>query len=151
MIKTFEFASPEWLDAVREAVESHLNRSPLAGVNYVLGEEFTGVPARLNPAGKVVGWTIRIRDGVATTSPQAPPPDADQVNIADWSAVEHLAHHVFGADPQRDAAVAQEVAGLEASGKVRRIVRRAQPAELAEAWKPVHNLVVAMTGPRRQP
>lgn len=146
MNEMFEFASPQWLSAVCKRVEEHLAQSHLEGVSYVLGEMFTGVPDRLNPAGEAsIGWTICIRDGVTNCSPTVPPPDADQVNIADWRAVEPLAHHVFGADPERDAEVVEIVARLEADGTVQRRIRRPQPLKLAEAWKPVHNLVVSIT------
>jgi hypothetical protein len=150
MSEQFEFASPGWLQAACEIVERHLSRSDLKGVDYVLGEEFTGVPARLNSSGKArIGWTITIRDGVVTTAIEVPPADADNVNVADWEAVEHLGHHVFGVDTEKDAAVAREVEGLEAAGKLRRILRRPQPPKLQTAFAPIHNLVVAITAPRR--
>ena len=95
---------------------------------------------------------VSIAGGAITTATEPPPPDADGNNIADWDAIEHLAHHEFGADPERDVAVAGEVATLEAEGKLDRVVRRERPEALTEALggiQFVHNAVVAITGPRQ--
>lgn len=156
MTDTHEFGSPGWLQATCDIIEKQIAASgvDLRGLDYTFGEEFFNIPARLSPTGaERVGWYLRIADGAITTATVPPPPDADGNNIADWDAIEYLAHHEFGADPERDIAVAAEVAALEAEGKLNRVIRRERPDALTEAMgggtQAVHNAVVAITGPRQ--
>src|SRR5205085_9007673 len=101
MSQTHEFASQSWLEALCDLIEKQVAGSgvDLTGIDYVMGEEFVNVPPRLLPAGaERVGWTVRVRDGVVSSSLDLPPADADSNNIADWEAIEPLAHHAFGVD-----------------------------------------------------
>jgi len=155
MTTTYEFGSPGWLQATCDIVKDKLLGSgiDLSGVDYTMGEEFFNVPDRLNPSGaERTGWTVMIRNGVIETATVPPSADYDSNNIADWEAIEHLAHHVFGADPERDAEVGADVAKLTADGKLEMVVRRERPAAMAKAMGDihvVHNAVVAVTGPRQ--
>lgn len=146
-----EFGGPEWLEMACALTERELAKSDLSGVDYVIGEEFRNVPARLNPTGSArIGWTIRVRDGRVQALPGPPPDGADARNIADWDAVEHLAHHAFGQDPAQDAAVKSEVAALVAAGRVTIVEHAPQPPALQAAFAAVHNLLACATGPRHE-
>lgn len=154
MPETFEFASPGWLRCLCDLVEKQIAASgvDLAGVDYVFGEEFVNVPERLRPAGaERVGWVVRVVDGSVSATSDVPPADADSNNIADWGAIEHLAHHRFGLDADRDAEMLADAAAHEAAGRLERIVRRKMPRALGQALggqHHIHNAVVDITGPR---
>lgn len=145
-----EFASPEWLEATCRTIERWLADVDLTGVTYTSGEQFTNVPSRLNPQGApTVGWTLFVRDGAVSAVTDPPPPDADTDIVADWDAVEPLAHLVADDSPEGLARRAELAAALHASGHVRRVVRREPPAVLAEAFGPAFlKAVHAFTGPR---
>ena len=147
-----EFGSPSWLVAACDISEKVIADSgvDLEGVNYTFGEEFLDLPARLNPSGAArVGWYVRIADGVVTTKADPPPDDADTINLCDWEAIEPLSHHVMGADPARDAELVTTMVELVSTGKLVRTERNPPSAALAEALAPLHNAVVAITGPRQ--
>lgn len=147
-----EFGSPSWLREICLLAERALADAgvDLRGINYIFGEEFLDVPGRLNPHGaQRIGWTVRITDGAVTSEASPPPDDADLINFADWDMVEPLAHRITGQSPERDQEIASFVADLEDRGKLRRAVRRERPAALVPLLAPLHNQVVAITGPRR--
>ena len=151
MADQHEFGSPGWIQATCEIFETAIRDSgvDLAGMEYCFGEEFTNVPERLMPPGEErVGWVVTIRDGKAEARPTPPPPDADAVNVADWDAIEWTSHVILGEDPQRDAEMQAAVRELIERGKLRMDVRRRQPRELDSAFKPLHNAIAAITGPR---
>ena len=86
MPDTHEFGSPSWLVATCDLAEKTIAEAgaDLTGVTFAFGEEFTNVPARLNPTGvERPGWHVAIRDGVVTTAPERPPADADSITVAD--------------------------------------------------------------------
>lgn len=147
-----EFGSPSWLRMTCSAAEQLITRSgvDLSGIDYVFGEEIVDLPARLNPDGaNGVGWTVQIRDGIVSTRTLPPPEDADLVNVADWEAVEPLAHCITGEDPAQDEHMMQEAARLVAEGKLAQRVLRERPEILVPVLAPLHNAVVALTGPRQ--
>ena len=59
-----EFASPEWVDMLRDLILEGLGGQDLSAADFVLCEEYTDPPAHLRrPGSDSIGFHIRVRDG----------------------------------------------------------------------------------------
>lgn len=60
----YEYASPEWVDMLRGLILERLEGKDLAGVEFLLAEEYTNPPEHLRrPGSGSIGFYIRVADG----------------------------------------------------------------------------------------
>jgi len=60
----FEYASPEWVDVLRDLIVEGLAGQDLSGSSFVLGEEYTNPPEHLRrPGSNSIGLYIRVAGG----------------------------------------------------------------------------------------
>ncbi len=60
----FEFASPEWVDMLRDLIVAGLADKDLSGIEFTLCEEYTDPPAHLlRPGSSTIGLYVRIANG----------------------------------------------------------------------------------------
>ena len=135
-----EFASPEWLDALRGMLDRY---SAAAGpdVNLSICEVFTGVPRHLDKNGDgVIAWHCRIADGRVTLFADGEVDDADIKTIADYDFI--LAFARMPITPETNADYqAQQAEGVK-SGKV---VHTGDRSKVPPAFYGMHNELAEMT------
>lgn len=122
MSEKLEFASADWVSAMRSIIEGKLGEGKvdLTGIAYSFCEEFTDPPEHLRVGGsKSIGWYFRIGDGRVEVG-QGVLDDADVKIVADYATVLPLARTVFADDPQAAAQAAKLMEEAAASGKIRR-------------------------------
>jgi hypothetical protein len=60
----FEFASPEWVDMLRDLIVKGLAGKDLSGIEFTVCEEYTDPPADLRrPGSETIGFYVRIANG----------------------------------------------------------------------------------------
>ncbi len=107
----FEFASPEWIAALKERLEYYTAKAG-PGVELSLCEVFTGVPKHLDKHGNgVIAWHCIIKDGKVHFEETAIP-EADVRTEVDYEFVLPLARKVYAPDAMHEveAMVAEGVA-----------------------------------------
>jgi hypothetical protein len=64
VFEKFEFASPEWVDMLRDLIVQGLAGKNLSGIELTLCEEYTDPPAHLRrPGSATIGFFVRIANG----------------------------------------------------------------------------------------
>jgi hypothetical protein len=112
-----EFASREWVIALRRIIEESVTDDDLAGVEFSMSEEFTDPPARLVREGSSsIGWQLRVRDGKAEVI-DGPASDVDIHIVADYAFIVPEARRIVGDQSPEDRAA--HMATLLSSGKFR--------------------------------
>ena len=122
MSEKLEFASAEWVDAMRSIIEGKLREGKvdLTGIASSFCEESTDPPGHLLPEGaKSIGWYFRIADGRVEVG-QGVLDAADVKIVADYATVLPLARMVFANNPQAAAEAAKVMEEAAAAGKIRR-------------------------------
>ena len=120
MSEKLEFASAEWVDAMRRIVEEQLRETDLSGIAFSFSEEFTDPPEHLRePGAKSIGWYLRIAEGKVEVG-RGVLESADSRVIADYQTTLPLARMVFGDNPQLAKEAAALVAEATAAGRMRR-------------------------------
>jgi hypothetical protein len=60
----FEFASPEWVDMLRDLIVDGLAGKDLSGIDFTVCEEYTNPPAHLQrPGSATIGFYVHIANG----------------------------------------------------------------------------------------
>lgn len=86
MANKVEFASQDWLDALKSMIERYMAHAP-AGLELSICEVFTGVPQHLDRHGDgVIAWHCRISNGRLDFRDGAID-DADLKTIADYTFI----------------------------------------------------------------
>ncbi len=114
-----EFASPEQVDVIREAIEERFAAVDLSGVEVTFCEEFTDSPDHLREPGEErVGWYLRVRDGQVEVGRRVVD-IADARVVADYATTLPLARIVYGDDRQGAAKAAKLAAEASTAGRMR--------------------------------
>ncbi len=113
-----EFASTEWVEAMREVVLGLLGGVDLSGIAFAFCEEYTDPPEDLRTEGEEsIGWYLRIANGTAEVGAGVFA-DADFTVIADYQTVLPLARSVFAGDLEAGKQAAKVMQEAAAAGKM---------------------------------
>ncbi len=114
-----EFASAEWVDAIREAIVERFAAVDLAGVEVSFCEEFTDPPAHLRQPGEDrIGWYLRVHDGQLEVG-RGVLEVSDARVVADYASTLPLARIVYADGPSSAAEAAKLAAAANKQGKLR--------------------------------
>lgn len=112
----FEFASPEWIAALRERLEYYTAKEG-PGLELSICEVFTGVPKHLDKHGNgIIAWHCIIKNGKVHFEETAIP-EADVRTEVDYTFVLPLARKVYSPDAMHE--VEEMTAKGVASGKMK--------------------------------
>lgn len=132
---TFDYASDDWLAALRRLAGELAAGRDLTGVDYTVSEELTDPPRHLLRAGSMsVGWHLRVRDGQVQIG-HRPVQDADLRVVADYATHRALSRRVWNDDVDAIAAARKARQRAVMAGRLR------TEGDLSEAPLPVVALV----------
>ena len=120
----FEFASPEWVDLLRDLIEGGLAGRDLSGVDFVLCEEYTNPPEHLRRAGSdSIGLVIRVEEGqIHVTSGVVDGAQTTKKLICDYGWAKRYAMRY--PDPKlRDQLMAEGLMRVEGEGDMSKLPR----------------------------
>jgi hypothetical protein len=116
-VRTYQFVSPEWVDALRVIMEEAFESVDLDGIEFAFNEEYVNPPAELlGPGESTVGWYYRIRDGKVEVGGGSLP-DATMTVRGDYETVRRLAK-LSKSDPTEAAELERLAAEAHATGKL---------------------------------
>lgn len=113
----FEFASPEWVDMLRELIVTGLAGQDLSGVDFVLCEEYTNPPEHLRrPGSDSIGLRISVTNGeIQVTDEVVPGGQTTKKLICDYGWAKRYAMRF--PDPKlRDQLMAEGLMRVEGEG-----------------------------------
>jgi hypothetical protein len=121
-VSKFEFASPEWLDALQERLAFYTEQAG-PDLELSLCEVFTGVPAHLDKHGNgTIAWHCLIKNGQVHFEEVAID-EADVRSETDYEFILPVARRVYSPEvmPEVDAYIATGVADgrMKSTGKDR--------------------------------
>ena len=134
-----EFASPEWLAALEDLIDSYAGRAG-GNIEISICEVFTGVPAHLDKDGNgTLSWYCRIKDGRLEFD-EGEIDDADIKTVADYQFILPFAR--IKIDPDNMQAYESKLAEGAAAGK---ITRRGDRSKVPPAFYGMHNDLAEIT------
>ena len=118
----FEYASPEWVEMLRELILEGVAGQDLTGVEFALCEEYTNAPAHLLSEGRdTVGLLIRVEDGeVKVTSDVIDGSAATKKLICDYESAKRYAMR-YPDPPLRDELIAEGLMRFEGEGDMSKL------------------------------
>jgi len=140
-----EFGSPAWIELMADLFQRAATASPTRPPDVTLCEIYRNAPPHLAPAGqRDIAWTLTLRDGVVTMTPQAcPDGEADRKSEGEYDEIIHIARLIV--TPANGADYAARVAELGRSGKYRKIKELPANRGGMEAFADLHNLMARAT------
>ena len=139
MAKKIEFASPEWLAALKGMIEKYMAKAG-PDVKLSICEVFTGVPKHLDKHGNgVISWYCRINNGKLTFE-EGEISDADIKSTCDYTFILPFARMKIG--PETQAQYEKMSAEGERTGKLKRMGDR---AKVPPAFYGMHNDLAEIT------
>ncbi|MCX4095023.1 SCP2 sterol-binding domain-containing protein [Nocardia sp. alder85J] len=116
---TFEYVSPEWLEAVESIIVDLLKGHDLDSLDYCICEDLTNPPAgRADTSTGTLSWFIRIRLGELHVG-SGSVDDADIRITADYTTHHELSRRVWADDPEAIAAARRHRQIAAADGRLR--------------------------------
>lgn len=145
-IDTYEYVSPEWLDAVKLIVTNLLQDQDLRTLDYVICEDLTGPPpGRANTVAGTLSWYLHIR-GNNIEVHAGPVDDAHIRIVADYATHHELSRRVWAGNPEAIAASQHQRQLATANGKLRIDGDlAAAPPVVLELIAQLHDPVAAIT------
>ena len=111
----FEFASPEWIAALKELLVEYTAKEP--GLELSICEVFTGVPKHLDKHGNgTIAWHCQIKDGKVHFE-EAAIAEADVRSQSDYDFIVPIARRVYS--PEVMAEVEAYMATGAADGRTK--------------------------------
>jgi hypothetical protein len=139
MIAKVELASPEWLTALEDLIDSYAARAG-GGVALSICEVFTDVPKHLDKhRNGTLSWYCRIRDGRLEFE-EGEIDDADIKTVTDYQFILPFARMKI--DPDNMQAYESKLAEGAAAGK---IVRQGDRSKVPPAFYGMHNDLADIT------
>lgn len=139
MATKVEFASPQWLDALKSMIERYMALAP-PDLELSICEVFTGVPKHLDKDGNgIIAWHCRISGGRLDFCEGAID-DADIKTVADYAFVLPLARMKI------DPGTMAEYQALQAEGaRLGKIKHSGDRSKVPEAFYGMHNALADLT------
>lgn len=130
----FEFASPEWIAALKELLAEYTAKEP--GLELSICEVFTGVPKHLDKHGNgTIAWHCHLKDGKVVAFEETAIAEADVRSETDYAFILPIARRVYAPEvmPEVQAYMAKgaETGKMKSTGK--------DPAKVPASFTGMHN------------
>jgi hypothetical protein len=135
-----EFASPEWIAALRALLDKYTAKEP--DLELSICEVFTGVPKHLDKHGDgTIAWHCHLKDGKVAAFEETAIPEADVRSESDYAFILDIARRVYSPEvmPEVQAYMANgaETGKTKSTGK--------NPTKVPASFTGMHNDLAVRT------